>query len=143
MVFIRAGPTSSSQETTLAVTLSAKHTFKCVLMKMKMHVAGGTIPSGRKCGKETSMAAISHSQHGCYLPQEYRVSPMAVSRELLHMSDVFDSGSPADLNRLAAIASWDITSTITPPLVIHDLESANNIGLALGNIAIFISPKAQ
>ena len=58
MVFIRAGPTSSSQETTLAVTLSAKHAFKCVLMKMKMHVAGGTIPSGRKCGKETSMAAI-------------------------------------------------------------------------------------
>ena len=57
MVFIRAGPTSSSQETTLAVTLSAKHAFKCVLMKMKMHVAGGTIPSGRKCGKETSMAA--------------------------------------------------------------------------------------
>ena len=59
------------------------------------------------------------------------------------MSDVFDSGSPADLNRLAAIAFWDITSTITPPLVIHDLESANNIGLALDNIAIFISPKAS
>ena len=64
---------------------------------------------------------------------------MEVSRELLHMSDVFDSGSPADLNRLAAVAFWDITNTITPPLVIHDLESANNIGLALGNIAVFIS----
>ena len=25
---------------------------------------------------------------------------MEVSRELLHMNDVFDSGSPADLNRL-------------------------------------------
>ena len=68
---------------------------------------------------------------------------MGVSRELLHMSDVFDSGSPADLNCLATVAFWDIASTLTPPLVIHDLESANNIGLALGNIAIFISPEAQ
>ena len=68
---------------------------------------------------------------------------MGVSRELLHMSDVFDSGSPADLHRLTAVAFWDIASTITPPLVIHDLESTNNIGLALSNIAIFISPKAQ
>ena len=67
---------------------------------------------------------------------------MEVSRELLHMSDVFDSGSPADLNCLAAVAFCH-HHTITPPLVIHDLESANNIGLALGNIAIFISPKAQ
>ena len=54
---------------------------------------------------------------------------MEVSRELLHMNDVFDSGSPADLSRLAAVAFWDITSTITPPLVIHDLESANNMVL--------------
>ena len=36
---------------------------------------------------------------------------MEVSRELLHMSDVFDSGSPADLNRLAAIAFWAVSYT--------------------------------
>ena len=64
---------------------------------------------------------------------------MELSSELLHMSDVFDSGSPADLHRLTAVAFWDIANTITIPLVIHDLESTSNIGLALGNIAVFIS----
>ena len=56
---------------------------------------------------------------------------MEVSRELLHMSDVFDSGSPADLHRLTAVAFWDIASTITPPLVIHDLESVSYTHLTL------------
>ena len=54
---------------------------------------------------------------------------MEVSRELLHMSDVFDSGSPADLNRLAAVAFWDIPpgiDIITPIRLLHNLEKLTN-----------------